>query len=173
VLIVIVLAAAIRYLIISPYQVDGSSMSPTLADKDYLLVEKVNFIFQKPQRGDIVVFRYPLNPAVNYVKRIIGLPEDKITIKNGKIFITNAQYPSGNEIQEGYLPADIKTTVAGDESEKSWRVNAGEYFVLGDNRSHSDDSRSWGILPVENILGKVWVEIYPVNHFGIVEHATY
>lgn len=173
VLIVIILAASIRYLLISPYQVDGSSMHPTLTDKDYLLVEKFNYIFQKPNRSDIIVFRYPLNPSINYVKRIIGLPNEKVTIKSGRVFITNSQYPSGYEIQEGYLASGTKTAVAGDESEKSWSVNAGEYFVMGDNRSHSDDSRSWGIVPVENILGKVWVEIYPVSHFGIVEHATY
>jgi signal peptidase I len=173
VLIVIVLAAAIRYFLISPYQVDGSSMTPTLTDKDYLLVEKVNFIFRNPSRGDIVVFRYPLNTTINYVKRIIGVAGDKITIKDGNITVSNSQYPSGVVLQENYLSTSSKTSVMGDSSEKSWVVSEGEFFVLGDNREHSDDSRSWGIVPKENILGKVWLEVYPREHFGIVEHATY
>lgn len=173
VLIVIILAAAIRYFLISPYQVDGNSMVPTLADKDYLLVEKVNFVFKQPARGDIIVFRYPLNPKVNYVKRIIGLPGEKVLIKAGKISIVNSQYPSGIELQEGYISTDVTTSVMGDLGEKSWKINTNEYFVLGDNRAHSDDSRSWGIVPKENILGKVWLEVYPTNHFGFVEHATY
>ncbi len=173
VVIVLVIALVIRYFLIQPYIVDGSSMEPNLHNHEYLIVQKVDYALHTPGRGDIIVFRYPKDPSLNYVKRIIGLPGDRVVVANGKVSIFNNNYPSGLQLKEPYLPPGQLTTVNGDGREYSWVVDANDYFVMGDNRDHSDDSRSWGFVPKANIVGKVWVTVFPFNEAGVIHHATY
>lgn len=173
VIIVLVFALAIRTFAIQPFIVDGRSMEPTFHDHEYLMVEKINFAFHAPNRGDIIVFRYPLNPSLNYVKRIIGLPGDRVVVSQGKIIIYNNEHTQGLELKEPYLASETLTRVQGDTRERTWIVEPDTFFVMGDNRDHSDDSRIWGTVPKKNIVGKVWVTIYPFENFGLVQHSNY
>jgi len=173
VIVVLVFALIIRTFLVQPFVVDGSSMEPTFHNHEYLMVEKLNFAFHSPQRGDIVVFKYPLNPSLNYVKRIIGVPGDRVVIAQGKVTVYNNLNPNGLALNEAYIPRDLQTKVSGELSEHTWSVDQNSYFVLGDNRDHSDDSRSWGLVPQPNIVGKVWLTVYPFEDFGVVHHAAY
>lgn len=173
VVIVLFFALLIRTFLIQPFVVDGSSMEPTFHNREYLMVEKLNFALHKPNRGDIVVFRYPVDPRLNYVKRIVGLPGDRMEISGGKVTIFNNNNPSGMSLSESYIPTTVQTKVTGDTIKHTWVVDAKSYFVLGDNREHSDDSRSWGLVPEQNIIGKVWITVYPFDNFGLVHHANY
>lgn len=142
------------------FQVRGSSMEPTLHDGQYLVVSKLTYWIHPPERGDVVVFRPPGNRKEDYIKRIIGLPGDKIEIRNGEIQVNGAR------LEEPYI-ADA-TPYAG-----SWEVEPGKYFVLGDNRRNSSDSHTWGVLPRENIVGKAWFCYWPPEAWGLVEHHTF
>lgn len=168
-LIVFVLAFLLRYFIIQPYLVDGQSMMPTYHDKEYLLVEKLSYLTGEPKRGDVVVLKYPKNPSLSYIKRIIGLPNETVIIQNNQITIKNADNPAGFAITESYIPSDFSTTVySGADQNGAYKktLKEGEYFVMGDNREHSSDSREWGVLPKTNIVGRAWVTLFPLDRLG-------
>lgn len=173
IVIVIIMYLLIRTFIFQPFEVDGSSMEPTLHNNEFLLVQKVTSYFKDIQRGDVIVFRYPNDPKVSYVKRIVGLPGDKVAISQGKVTIYNSQTPNGLVLDENYLVQGQQTRVNNDYSEHDWTVGANEYFVMGDNRDHSDDSRSWNFVPKSNIIGQVWLTVYPIKDFGTVEKVSY
>jgi signal peptidase I len=157
--IVFIVAFILRYFVVQPYIVDGESMAPNYENNEYLLAEKLSYTFGNPERGDVVVFRYPKNPSVNYIKRIIGLPGETVTITSDNIIkIVNQDHPDGFIVKENYLPADDLTEpLEGNTLTRT--LNDNEYFVLGDNREHSSDSREWGALPRTNILGRSWLSI--------------
>lgn len=157
-LVVFVIAFILRYFIVQPYIVDGQSMTPNYQNNEYLLAEKVSYMLGQPKRGDVVVFRYPKNPSLNYIKRVIGLPGETINIKNSIVTITNSEHPNGMVIKEEYLPSSTKTEV-GNGQPLTKKLNDNEYFVMGDNRAGSSDSREWGVLPKANIAGRSWVSI--------------
>lgn len=161
-------AFIIRYFLVQPFIVEGASMEPSFHNNNYLLIEKISDYFSAPKRGDVVVFRYPENPEVNYIKRIIGLPGDKVVIENGTVKIYPDDSPDGIELQEDYLLPG--TTTRGDIT---ITLQKDEYFVMGDNRNNSSDSRDWGVLPKENIVGKAWVVIIPGADFGLVPQTHY
>jgi len=165
---VVLIAFFIRYFIFQPFVVDGYSMEPNFTDKEYLLVNKVTYRVGHPARGDVIVFDSPVDPGTDYIKRIIGLPGEKITIKNNSIYIND------NSIDEKYLTPEINTYIQGDKSTK-YEVTLGkdQYFVLGDNREHSSDSRVFGVLDKNKIIGKAWFIVYPWNIFGLVGHPSY
>ncbi|MEK9156396.1 MAG: signal peptidase I [Patescibacteria group bacterium] len=171
-LIVFVLAFSLRYFVIQPFIVDGESMMPNYVNNEYLLAEKVSYIVGKPKRGDVVVFRYPGNPNINYIKRIIGLPGETVRIENSQVIVSNSQNPYGEVLGENYLPKETKT-LTGNSGDMERTLGPGEYFVMGDNRQHSSDSREWGVLPYENILGRSWLTVMPVDRFQIHRHAIY
>ncbi|MDD3032588.1 MAG: signal peptidase I [Candidatus Pacebacteria bacterium] len=158
VLVVIALAIVIpvRTYVFQPFVVNGASMEPSFYSGDYLIVDEFTYNFIKePQRGDVVVFDYPLNPNFKYIKRIIGLPGETISIKDGVIMIKTI---SGEEVvlnEEEYLSADLikEWVYSNDLGEQT--LGDQEYFVMGDNRNGSSDSRKWGTLPEKNIDGKV------------------
>lgn len=156
--VVFIIAFVLRYFVIQPYIVDGESMMPNYVNNEYLLAEKISYMLSQPQRGDVIVFRYPRNPSVNYIKRIIGLPGETVTISTDKIKITNAQNPDGFVLNESYIPVGVRTEVE-NGSTMTKKLGENEYFVLGDNREHSSDSREWGSLPKANIAGRSWVSI--------------
>jgi len=161
---VLIIGIVFRLFIVQPYIVDGSSMEPDFHDKEALLVDKVTYDFREPKRGDVVIFKAPPSPQVDYIKRIVGVPGDTIIIEDGEVSI------SGIPINEDYIQEENSTYT--NEPDKVYRMTLkpGEYFVMGDNRQHSSDSREWGVLPKVNIIGKAWVIIYPFKDAGFVHH---
>jgi len=171
---VVVIIVPIRVFLIQPFFVQGASMEPNFEDKQYLIVNELGYKtteigsvftvkpFKELKRGDVVVFRYPKNPSIFYIKRIIGLPGEKIEIKNDKVKIFNSQNPDGFVLDEGkYLSASVMTS--GETS-----ITLGEeYFVMGDNRQYSSDSRSWGPVPEVDVMGKVVLRAWPIGKAGI------
>lgn len=139
-------------------RVDGFSMRPTLEDSEFVLVSKVNYRFGNVERGDIIVFHYPMDPKQELIKRVIGLPGDTITVQNGMVSI------NGQVLSEPYIAAaPVYSGI--------WNVPDGQLFVLGDNRNDSSDSHSWGFLPFENVVGKAVVIYWPPPFWKVIRHA--
>jgi signal peptidase I len=139
-------------------RVDGFSMIPTLEDGEFVLVSKVNYRFGNVERGDIIVFHFPLDPEQELIKRVIGLPGDKISVQNGAVSV------NGQVLSEPYIAA--APAYSGD-----WIVPDGQLFVLGDNRNDSSDSHSWGYLPFEKVVGKAVVIYWPPPVWEVIRHA--
>ncbi len=141
-------------------RVESVSMKPNLIEGDFVLVNRLAYRFSSPQRGDVIVFKYPPDPNTTpYIKRIIGLPGDHIEIHNSQVFV------NGNLLSEPYL----KTTT---ERGGQWTVPDKSLFVMGDNRNNSSDSRAWGMVPYDNIIGKAMVIYYPFEHWAILHIDT-
>lgn len=159
--------------IMQPHQVNGASMYPSYEDGEYLLTDKISYKMHNPQRGDVVVFRAPEaaqcpeGTGCDFIKRIIGLPGDQISIKDEQIYVNNTL------VTETYLPDGTPTRAGAYTSNGPVVVPVNDYFVLGDNRNHSSDSRTWGPVPKENIVGKVFFRYWPPEVIGLVQHATY
>ena len=158
VLIAVVVVVGVRYFLVQPFLVDGSSMEPNFHSGDYLLVNELSYRFKEPQRGDVIVFHYPGNKSTYFIKRVIGLPDERVEIKEGEISVFNKERPNGFKLNEFYLPSSIKTG-----GEKTITLGMNEYFVLGDNRGASFDSRQWGSLDKKEIVGSAWVRLWPLN----------
>lgn len=157
---ILIIGLFCRFFIIQPFVVDGPSMEPNFYDKEAILVDKISWKLRTPARGEIVIFKAPPQPNEDYIKRIIGLPGETVTIENNKILINN------KELSEVYLPANGLST---DESyEKT--LSASEYFVMGDNRPHSSDSRVWGAVPKQNLIGRAVVIVFPLDKIGAVQN---
>ena len=147
-------------------------MLPNFVDQEYLLAEKLSYIVSDPKRGDVVIFKPPNNPSQNYIKRIIGIPGDTITIEDNRVIITNPENNEGAVISENYIPDGSQTlTPKMDKLEATLTQNT--YFVMGDNREHSSDSREWGVLPRANMIGRAWLTIKPFDRFGVHERESY
>ena len=170
-LLIIVVVIPIRVFIISPFIVDGESMHPTFSNLDYLIIDEIIYRFKAPARGDVVVFRYPNDPSVFYIKRIIGLPGEIVAINHGVVNIVHEDGTS-TALLEPYIVNEDATYT------KKTTLGADEYFVMGDNRPHSSDSRVWGTLPRKNIIGRVDLRLLPVTQAGffpgvaLYPHAT-
>lgn len=168
-IIVFLIAFCLRYFAVQPFIVDGQSMEPNFKNNEYLLAEKISYIVGEPSRGDVVIFRYPGNTSVNYIKRVIGLPGETVRIVDSKITIINTEHPSGVVLNESYIPSGT-LTLTPDVKTYEKTLGANEYFVLGDNREHSSDSREWGVLPKANIIGRAWLTVFPLDMFGVKKH---
>lgn len=204
IIVVVLLVYVVRTYLISPFQVFGPSMCDNLNNihsvcqegfGEYLIVNKAIYYpffgrrFQQPQRGDIVVFLPPHNSQDFYIKRIIGIPGEKIKLQNGKVFVTNKNFPNGLEIKEPYLNSDNKNETYALPSHlvTTYEIPEGTYFVLGDNRKKSTDSRmcfrgigdrecdnpSNHFLPIERIEGKAWMVLWPFNQIRILKNPLY
>lgn len=178
--IIITIVFTIRYFLVSPFQVSGSSMLETLHDKEYIIVNKLNYYFNEPERGDPIVFLPPNHKKDYYVKRIIGIPGDTVVIENGKVKIQNDEDPDGHYVDESYLDKRFigKTYLPTDMMDETFTVPDGKYFVLGDNRTGSSDSRYWRdaytneptpYVDEEMISGKVWVVLWPMNEIRFID----
>lgn len=163
VIVAFVFMIAFRMLVAEPFVVSGSSMVPNYYNREYLVVSKMSYRFGDIERGDVVIFKYPNDPSQYFIKRIVGLPGEKVKIEGGHPVVYNTDYPNGQVLQEPYLP-DQNVTFGGDEIIE---LGPDEYYVMGDNRMASSDSRVWGKLPKENIVGKAWLRVFPVNRFGL------
>jgi len=157
VLIAVVLAVLIRVFILAPFFIPSGSMNPTLLERDRIIVSKITYRFTEPQRGDIVVFKYPKDIKTDYVKRLIGLSGETVALKNNHLYINGKLAP------ENYLPPGVRLDDYGPV-----QVPEGQYFVLGDNRQNSSDSRYWGFLPRKNIIGKALFIYWPLNRISIL-----
>lgn len=171
-IIVFVIAFSLRYFVIQPFVVDGESMMPNYVNNEYILAEKVSYVTGEPKRGDVVVFKYPGNPNVSYIKRIIGLPGETVSIANNQVIIKNKENPTGTILNEQYL-RDNTLTFASERGALEQSLGNSEYFVMGDNRQHSSDSREWGVLPRQNIIGRSWLTIMPFDKFGLNKRVAY
>lgn len=168
--VVMLIAFAIRYFVIQPFVVDGDSMLPTFINNEYLIAEKISYDFKQPNRGDVVIFRYPKNPSIIYIKRVIGLSGETVNIKDNKVMVSkNAEGPF-EQLEENYISPGTRTSIYSNEintEDFKLTLKADEFFVLGDNRDHSSDSREWGVLPKSNIIGKVWLTVTPLDRFKL------
>ena len=166
-LLIILVVIPIRVFVVSPFVVDGESMHPTFENLDYLIVDEIVYAFKAPARGDVIVFRYPGDPKVFYIKRIIGLPGETVSINRGAVTVKTADGETLSLAEPYILNEDATYT-------KNVMLNQGEYFVMGDNRPNSSDSRVWGTLPRKNIIGRVDARLLPVTEFGFFPgSATY
>jgi signal peptidase I len=157
----------IRYFLIQPFYVKGASMEPNFYDHEYLIIDELSYRFREPIRGEIIVFRYPRDPSQFFIKRVIGLPGETIEITNGNVVVYNTQNPNGFVLEEDYL-GDEHTT-----GKDRVTLSADEYFVLGDNRDASLDSRSIGPIEEDEIIGRVWVRGLPLSRIGTFELPEY
>jgi signal peptidase I len=168
-IIALVIIVPFRMFVAEPFVVSGSSMVPNYHNHDYLIIDRISYITGNPSRGDVVVLRYPKDLSQFFIKRIIGLPGETVSLRQGYVVITNAQYPEGWRLIEPYLASQTETI----GRPEPVRLGSGEYFVLGDNRTASSDSRVWGILPREDIVGRTWTRIYPFSNAGFIKTPTY
>ncbi len=160
VLLTLVIFFMIRFAI-ENYRIEGYSMEPNFHDGQFLLVNKLNYLFGDPERGDVVIFKYPLNPKKNFIKRVIGLPGEKVEIRAGKIFVNGVRVPE--PYPYNFADYDYGPVVVGPH----------EFFVLGDNRPESSDSHAWGMLPRNDLIGKAWISYWPSEYWGIVPDYSY
>ncbi|MEK7121163.1 MAG: signal peptidase I [Patescibacteria group bacterium] len=146
----------IRYYLVQPFFVKGASMEPNFEDGDYLLVNEISYRFSVPERGDVVIFRYPQDPSQFFIKRIIGLPSETVEIKDNTVTIYNKDKPEGFVLDESYLASEQKTL-----GNSITKLDDNDYFVLGDNRLQSSDSRRWGLVNKSLITGKAFLRPWP------------
>ncbi len=162
-LVALCLALFIRFFIAAPYVVSGASMEPNFEDWHYLIVDRVSYRFETPQRGDVVIFDLPQDTSRSLIKRVIGLPGDTVILKGQSITIVNDEHPKGFTLEEPYLdPANL-----GGVNNMTVTLEKDQYFVLGDNRRVSADSRIWGTLPRKDIVGRVFLRLFPLSDIGI------
>ncbi|MCA9363238.1 signal peptidase I [Candidatus Kaiserbacteria bacterium] len=165
-IIAILIVIPIRMFVAQPFIVSGSSMDDTFHSGEYLIVDQVTYHFEEPNRGDVIVFRYPRDPSKFFIKRVIGLPGDTVSIEDATVTITNVEHPDGFEIDEPYIKS---MAPAAPMSEK---LGDREYFVMGDNRDRSSDSRAWGVLQKERIIGRAFVRLFPPNEIDYLPGAA-
>lgn len=157
-LVAFVLVAGFRLFVFQPFLVRGASMEPNFHNWDYLIVDEISYRFRNPERGEVVVFKFPNDPSQRYIKRIIGLPGEHIQVRDGKISIF--QGTEKMQIDESsYVSSDTPGSV-------EVELGGNEYFVMGDNRRYSSDSRSWGALPENLIIGRVFLRVFPLSAFA-------
>ncbi len=154
---------ALIYLFIAqPHKVSGASMVPTFQDGDYILTDKITYRFGPPKKGDVIVLKNPRNEEVDFIKRIIATPGDTLKVADSSVFV------NGEKLPESYLPSDIETRAGNFLAEGSEiKVGPNQYFVFGDNRNHSSDSREWGSITKEEIVGRVFFRYWPPQSFGL------
>jgi len=182
VILAFIIIVPIRVFLFQPFFVQGASMEPNFEDSNYLIINEFGYkktsfsldgknIFtvdprKQLRRGEVAVFRYPKNPTQFFIKRIIGLPGEKIEIKNNQVFIYNSDYPDGKALDESaYLAKNIKTSTAMNDFVIT--MDDDEYFVMGDNRPYSSDSRVWGPVSDSDIMGKVILRAWPLDAIAV------
>ena len=161
VIISILIVIPVRAYVAQPFIVDGASMEPTFRGGDYLIIDELSFQFRAPERGEVIVFRAPPHPSQFYIKRIIGLPGETVEIRDSIVYVTTVTEQTMT-LDEAYLPVSLAT-----EPNMKKVLSSDKYFVMGDNRPHSSDSRLWGVLPKENITGRAFVRLWPINNISM------
>ncbi len=169
---IVIISAAIiipiRYFLIQPFYVKGASMEPNFYDHEYLIIDELSYRMRDPMRGEIVVFRYPRDPSQFFIKRVVALPGETVEVSGGQVVIYNDEYPNGKALDEEVYLDDELT-----QGKKKLTLGDEEYFVLGDNRDESLDSRSFGPVMRSEMIGRVWVRGLPLSRIGTFEIPEY
>jgi signal peptidase I len=155
----LIVVLPIRTWIAQPFVVSGGSMDNTFKDGQYLIVDEISYRFKDPERGDVLIFKYPEDTSKYFIKRLIGLPGEKVIVSNDSVIVMNESYPKGIALTESYTGSRTLGNT-------SVTLGEGEYFVMGDNRLVSLDSRVWGVLPKEDIIGRPVLRLLPVSQIG-------
>lgn len=158
----------IRYFLVQPFYVKGASMEPNFYDHEYLIIDELSYRLREPERGEIIVFRYPHDPAQFFIKRLVGLPGETVEIRNGLVRVANAEHPQGLVLSEKYLDQKVKRITA-----EKVQLQPGQYYVLGDNRVSSLDSRVFGPITRSAIVGRVWLRGWPLDRLAKFVTPTY
>ncbi len=158
-LIALIIVIPIRMFVAQPFIVSGASMEDTFESGEYLIVDQVSYKFHEPVRGDVIVFRYPKDPSKFFIKRVIGLPGDTVEIDGSTVRIRNTEHPEGFVLNEPYIKSMRNSSTINET------LGEREYFVMGDNRDQSSDSRVWGVLQEERIIGRAFLRLFPPNTF--------
>jgi signal peptidase I len=161
VLILCAVLIPVRLFVAEPFLVYGSSMEPNFDTGDYLIVDEISYKFSNPKRGDVIVLKPPYDPSRHFIKRILGLPGETIRVQGNLVTIFNTNHPEGLVLDEPYISFQSDKTA-------EFKLGSKEYFVMGDNRTVSYDSRSWGPLPTDHITGKAFLRLYPFKSIGIL-----
>lgn len=162
-IIALAIVIPIRLLLFQPFVVKGSSMEPNYHSGDYLIIDELSYRFREPARDEVIVFKYPLDFSYKYIKRIIGLPGETIEIKDKSIFITKTDGTVEQLNEDAYITLQTMETWQNGSDYGPRKLGSNEYFVMGDNRNFSADSRTWGVLPREDITGKVMLRVSPFD----------
>lgn len=158
----------IRYYLVQPFFVKGASMEPSYEDGDYLLVDEISYRFKNPIRGEVVIFRFPQQTSQFFIKRIVGLPGETVHISDNRVVIYNDGYPEGFVLNETYLDSGQRTL-----GNMTTRLDGNEYFVLGDNRIQSFDSRRWGPVNKTHIIGRAFLRAWPFTRASRIPLPVY
>ncbi len=161
-----ILVVCVRSFVAQPFVVSGDSMVPTFYPNDYVVIDELTYELHKPQRGDIVIFQYPLDPSIFFIKRLIGLPGDTVVVNNGSVYVQTGKLTQ-RLLTEPYLRAGAPKIESGTTT-----LGTDEYYVLGDNRNSSFDSRVWGPVPARYIVGRVLVRLFPFTHATVYARPT-
>lgn len=144
-------------LVTARIRVEGSSMEPSLHDGEFVVVNRLTYKLDQPQPGDIIVFHFPLDPSRRFIKRVVGLPGDVVQVEGGHVYV------NGQQLHEPYIAAPPRYS-------GEWQVGENQLFVLGDNRNNSSDSQNWGMLPLDEVIGKAVLVYWPVDDIGMIPH---
>ena len=158
----------IRYYLVQPFFVKGASMEPNFEDGDYILVDELSFRFRDAERGEVIIFRFPQQPSQFFIKRIIGLPEETVQVKDNQVTVFNEENPEGFVLSETYLAPEQKTL-----GTMTTKLDDNEYFVLGDNRLQSSDSRRWGPVNQNLVMGRAFLRPWPFTRASKIPSAVY
>jgi signal peptidase I len=169
IVVILAIMVMIYLFIMSPQEINGQSMDPTFHNGEYILTNKVEFKLNEPKRGDVVIFKSPRNKDIDYIKRIIGLPGDTVKLTNSVFFINGAPLDESAYIGPGVFTASGSFLQENSEI----IIPEGKYFVVGDNRPHSSDSREFGPVPVEDFIGKAFFRYWPYDRLGIINNPVY
>ncbi len=160
-LVALLIVLPIRVFIAQPFIVSGASMETTFSTGQYLIVDQLTYHLEDPKRGDVIIFRYPKDPSKFFIKRVIGIPGDTVSISGRDVTLTNSEHPDGVLLEESYI-LDMRPSATITET-----LGEGEYFVMGDNRDASSDSRAWGVLKRDNIVGRAFLRLFPLTVIGV------
>lgn len=158
IVVALIISLPIRFFVAEPFIVNGASMDPTFSTGQFLIVDRLTYRFEAPQRGDVIIFEYPNNPQVYYIKRVIGLPGESVHISDGKVYIATSTGAKPFELSEPYIASDHASQDTLDAV-----LGPTQYFVMGDNRAQSSDSRIWGPLDAHFIIGRPIVRLFPLT----------
>lgn len=162
------IGTAIYLFIAQPHKVSGLSMFPTMHDGDYIITNKIGYRLNPPQKGQIIVFKNPREESQDFIKRIIGTPGDTVKVENGHVFV------NGSQINESYLNSTVVTTSGSFLKEgEEISVTPDHFIVMGDNRLQSSDSREWGFVAKDEIIGQAFFRYFPLNSIGLIQAAQY
>jgi signal peptidase I len=164
-LVALLIVLPIRIFVAQPFIVSGASMESTFSTGQYLIVDQLTYHFEEPKRGEVIIFRYPKDPSKFFIKRIIGIPGDTVSISGNEVTIINEANPEGVRLDETYVHS-MRPNATITEN-----LGKGEYFVMGDNRDASSDSRAWGVLQRDHVVGRAFLRLFPFTKLNVFPGA--